>query len=163
MTDTIAPRNRQLEMTQAVLDQALETHGFDFGVFISVRVSPDGRCKVECALSGDGRSRHGRAGARLAEDGVMSGKKTTQLGQSGKYDEITENLCRDLNAGAVVLIVLEGRHGTGMSVAAQPDHRGLAFGEGLAELLRTAAGKLDSGEVTGPRGARFTNWPKEET
>ncbi len=53
-----------------MLDQALAEHGFDFGVFISVKVAPDGRCKVECALSGDGPSdlaRHmGKVLRRLA-------------------------------------------------------------------------------------------------
>jgi hypothetical protein len=56
MTDTLAPRNTQLAVTQQVLDRALSDHGFDFGVFISVQVAADGRCKVECALSGDGPS-----------------------------------------------------------------------------------------------------------
>lgn len=54
MNDTLAPRNRQLALTHAVLADALEKHRFDFGVFISVVVTPDGTCKVELALSGDG-------------------------------------------------------------------------------------------------------------
>lgn len=54
MNDTLAPRNRQLALTQAVLEEALEKHRFDFGVFISVIVAPGGECKVELALTGDG-------------------------------------------------------------------------------------------------------------
>lgn len=54
MNDILAPRNVQLEVTKTVLDDALERHGFDFGVFISVKVSPDGRCHLECAVTGDG-------------------------------------------------------------------------------------------------------------
>lgn len=59
MTDTIAPPNPQLEATKRVLDDALEKHGFDFGVFISVVVNVETgqlQLQVELALTGDGPS-----------------------------------------------------------------------------------------------------------
>lgn len=38
MNDTLSTASHQLVATQRVLDEALARHGFDFGVFISVRV-----------------------------------------------------------------------------------------------------------------------------
>lgn len=88
-------------------------------------------------------------------------ERTTQLGREGKYDQIAQTLCKDLKAGAVVLVVLDGRHGNGMSVSASPGHQELAFGVGLAELLHKMAEQLETGAVTGPAGARFTSGGEE--
>ena len=89
--------------------------------------------------------------------------ETKQVGRAGKYDEIAERLCKDLKAGAIVLIVVDGRHGHGMAVSVngQSDHRMLAFGDGLAELLHASARQLETGAVAGPAGARFTSGLKE--
>lgn len=84
-------------------------------------------------------------------------ERSTQLGRAGKYDQVAKNLCTDLKAGAVVLIVVDGRHGNGMSVSAKAGNEGLAFGEGLAELLRKMAEQLETGAVAGPSGALFTS------
>lgn len=51
-------------------------------------------------------------------------KLTKQVGDAGKYDEIAERLSLDLNAAAVVLVVVGGRHGDGMSVALDPMRMG---------------------------------------
>lgn len=89
--------------------------------------------------------------------------KTTQVGREGKYDEIAQRLCHDLKAGAVVLIVINGRLGNGMSVSASAGNEGLAFGDGLADLLHAMAGQIESGNVTGPAGARFTSGLEEQS
>lgn len=84
-------------------------------------------------------------------------KHTAQQGSAGRYDEICERLGLDLKAAAVVLIVVEGRHGSGMSVSVDPKGghaRMLVGGDLLSALLRKMADQLDAG--AGPGGARFT-------
>lgn len=88
----------------------------------------------------------------------MSAKrKPAQVGRAGRYDEIAERLAHDLKAAAVVLLVVDGRHGNGMSISADPRRGGapLALGDGLAALLRIMADKLDSGEAS-PNGVRLS-------
>jgi hypothetical protein len=83
--------------------------------------------------------------------------KTTQVGNAGKYDQISERLSLDLKADVVLLLVLNGRHGTGLSVSANPAKPGAlekAHGGGLAAMLRYAADALDAGEPA--NGARIT-------
>lgn len=82
-------------------------------------------------------------------------KVTSQEGRSGRYDEICERLSLDLKAAATVLIVVGGRHGSGMSVSIDPKGGLLqmAMGGGeLADLLRSMADQLDAG--AGPNGVR---------
>jgi hypothetical protein len=76
-------------------------------------------------------------------------KKETQVGPEGKYEHIVAQLTRDLDADHVVLVVINGRHGTGCSTG----HReGLAVRgvEILPGLLRNVASQLDGG--AGPDG-----------
>jgi len=83
-------------------------------------------------------------------------KHTFQQGHAGRYDEICERLALDLKAAAAVLIVIGGRHGSGMSVSVDPKGglTGVAMGgDELAALLREMAEKLEAGE--GPDGARY--------
>ena len=83
--------------------------------------------------------------------------KTTQHGNRGKYDEISERLSLDLKADVVLLLVLNGRHGTAMSVSVNPAKPGAlekAHGGGLAAMLRYAADAIDAGEQ--PNGVRTT-------
>jgi hypothetical protein len=94
---------------------------------------------------------------------VAMTERSTQLGREGKYDQIALALCKDLKAGAIILVVVDGRHGNGMSVSAGPQHLGLAMGTGLAELLRKMAEQLETGAVTGPAGARFTSRGEESS
>lgn len=82
-------------------------------------------------------------------------RHTFQQGRSGRYDEICERLGLDLKAAAAVLIVIGGRHGSGMSVSIDPKGglTGVAMGgDELAALLREMADKLDAGQ--GPDGVR---------
>lgn len=84
-------------------------------------------------------------------------KRTVQDGRSGNYDAICERLSLDLKAAAVVLLVIGGRHGSGMSVSVDPKGgiaRVAMGGNELAALLREMADALEAGE--GPAGARVT-------
>lgn len=84
-------------------------------------------------------------------------KATVQHGRAGRYDEICERLSLDLKASATVLVVIQGRLGTGMSVCIDPKggHAHMLMGgHELAALLRECADKLDGGQ--GPDGARET-------
>jgi hypothetical protein len=84
-------------------------------------------------------------------------KTTLQEGHAGNYDIVCERLGLDLKAAAVVLLVLGGRHGSGMSVCIDPKG-GLSQvamgGLELASLLRECAEKIEAGH--GPQGARYT-------
>lgn len=77
------------------------------------------------------------------------GKKML-YGVPSKYDQITTNLCRDLKAKAVVLMVIEGREGTGMCVATRPDSVGFGHPEVLGDFLRSMADTMSAG--VGPEG-----------
>jgi hypothetical protein len=91
-------------------------------------------------------------------------RKTSQTGHAGKYDEICERLSLDLKASAVVLIVVDGRHGHGMSVSVDPAKPGavaMATGGELAQLIRNVADQLDAGEA--PGGVRGTVIVGEES
>jgi hypothetical protein len=82
---------------------------------------------------------------------------TGQSGNKGAYDHISENLSRDLKADAVLLLVVKGRLGTGLSVsvnAAKPGAMEMSMGGGLAAVLRRIADQLDAGEP--PNGIRTT-------
>lgn len=83
-------------------------------------------------------------------------KHTVQAGNAGKYDQICERLGLDLKAAAVVLIVVDGRHGNGMSVCIDPkgEHADIGGGAQLAELLRRMAEMIEAGER--PDGTRLT-------
>ena len=83
--------------------------------------------------------------------------KTYQSGNAGKHDEACERLSLELDASAVVLIVVDGKHGSCMSVSVNPARPGaaqLASGARLAAMLRYAADHLDAGER--PNGVRAT-------
>jgi len=87
----------------------------------------------------------------------MTDTKTSQVGNAGKYDETTERLSVELDATAIVLIVIDGKRGNGMSVSVNPARPGaleMFAGAGLARVLRAAADKLDGGER--PNGIRVT-------
>jgi hypothetical protein len=87
------------------------------------------------------------------------GKKTTQVGQASRYQGICEQLGHDLKATAVVLIVVDGRMGSGFCCSIAPEKPGaveLSHGGGLAATLRVMADRLESGE--GPSGVGFTEF-----
>lgn len=71
-------------------------------------------------------------------------------GTPSRYDAICTQLCRDLKAKGVILIVLEGREGNGMAVAARSDFPQFGMPEVLAPYLRALAETMDSG--VGPGG-----------
>ncbi len=84
-------------------------------------------------------------------------KRVIQQGKAGNYDEICERLSLDLKAAALVLLVIGGRHGSGMSVSVDPKGglSGVAMGgDELAAMLREMADMIEAGE--GPSGHRFT-------
>lgn len=71
-------------------------------------------------------------------------------GTPSRYDAICTQLCRDLKAKGVILIVHEGREGTAMAVAARPEFAQFGMPEVLAPYLRMLAATMDSG--VGPQG-----------
>lgn len=60
---------------------------------------------------------------------------------AGKYDLLAENLIRQLDAEAVVVIVMGGPKGNGMSLSARAGV-GLRDPVGLARVLRHAADEI---------------------
>ncbi len=66
-------------------------------------------------------------------------------GTPSRYDAICTQLCRDLKAKAVILIVAEGREGNGMSVAGREEYATIGLPHTLAAYLRHLADKLDDG------------------
>jgi hypothetical protein len=84
------------------------------------------------------------------------GKKTTQVGEASRYQDICGQLGHDLKATACVLIVVDGRLGNGLCVAidpSRPNARDLAHGGGLAAMLRNMADVIEGGEQ--PAGVGF--------
>lgn len=84
-------------------------------------------------------------------------KHTVQQGAAGNYDAVCERLSLDLKAAGTVLIVIGGRHGSGMSVTLDPKGgvtENPMGSDELARMLREVADKLDDGE--GPCGTRIT-------
>lgn len=89
-------------------------------------------------------------------------KRTVVSGREGKYDDISERLSLDLKAKAVVLVVIEGRLGSGMSVSIDPKREGafeLAQGGGLAEIMMKVA--LDLAGGARPEGVVATEYEPE--
>ena len=85
----------------------------------------------------------------------MAKKVVIQEGRGGKFDEICERLARDLKASAVVLVVVGGQRGTGMSVSVDPNggHASLTVGgDELAAILFEVAERIAAG--AGPAGIR---------
>lgn len=90
------------------------------------------------------------------------GKRTRQVGQPAKYQDICERLGHDLKAAACVLIVIDGRLGDGMSVSIdqkRPGAHELAYGGGLAGLLRGMADSIEGGQQ--PLGVAYTEFEKD--
>jgi hypothetical protein len=82
-------------------------------------------------------------------------------GQAGRYDEVGEQLLRDLKADGIVLIVMGGRLGQGMSCAVDPNKPGgreLAMGFTMPELLESIAAMIRLGieQSHGPDGIVVT-------
>lgn len=71
------------------------------------------------------------------------------MGTPSKYDAICTQLCRDLNAQAVVLMVLEGREGNGMSCAGRGQYATIGMPHVLSAYLRGLADKIDAGQPEG--------------
>lgn len=77
------------------------------------------------------------------------GKKTTQVGEAARYQAICEQLGHDLKATACVLIVVDGRMGSGFCCNINPSKPGaieLSHGGGLARMLRIMADRMEAGE-----------------
>lgn len=78
------------------------------------------------------------------------------IGHPGRYDEHAARVLRETEADAVVLVVVNGKKGFGMSVSADPEKPGsiqLASGRDLPALLRTMADLIEGG--AGPDGLRM--------
>lgn len=71
-------------------------------------------------------------------------------GKPSRYDAICTQLCRDLKAKAVILIVAEGREGNGFAVAGREDYATIGAPSVLSAYLRHIADAVDEGE--GPAG-----------
>lgn len=77
----------------------------------------------------------------------------TVVGHAGRYDDIAEKALREADAKGVVLIVIEGKHGFGMSVPTRPE-AAIGVNMHLPALLRAAADLIEQGH--GPDGVRIT-------
>ena len=91
------------------------------------------------------------------------GKRTVVSGREGKYDDIVERLSLDLKAKAVVLVVIDGRLGSGMSVSIDPRREGafeLAQGGGLALIMARVAEDIARGY--GPEGVVVAEFGPEK-
>ncbi len=86
----------------------------------------------------------------------MKDRDTKQIGVPAKYQDVTERLCKDLKADAVILMVINGRKGTGMCVST--NEKGAVFGHPamLAEFFRLNASVIESG--SGPEGVAETTF-----
>lgn len=76
-----------------------------------------------------------------------------QAGSPGAYDQEAERLLVEMRAKAVVVIVLEGKRGFGMSVSCSPN-AAAQMHVALPALLRAVADGIDGG--AGPDGVRVT-------
>ena len=75
-----------------------------------------------------------------------------QVGTPGRYDAIAEKALLEAGADMVVLLVINGRHGMGLSVPCTL--RGLAGQALLPALLRSIADDIEASQ--GPSGVRIT-------
>ena len=83
------------------------------------------------------------------------------FGTEGRYDEHAIRVLKATEATAVVLIVVGGNKGYGLSVAVDPrspEGIGIGMGERLPELLRLAADAIEN--ASGPDGLRVTEREK---
>lgn len=78
------------------------------------------------------------------------GKTKMLAGTPSRYDTICTQLCRDLQAKGVILIVAEGRDGNGMAVAGRGDFATIGLPHVLAAYLRSLADTIEAGN--GPQG-----------
>lgn len=80
-------------------------------------------------------------------------RKEKVVGHAGRYDDIAIRAREEAGAKGVVLIVVDGKHGFGMSVPTRP---GAAVGVNmhLPALLRSVADLIEQGH--GPDGVRVT-------
>lgn len=72
------------------------------------------------------------------------------FGTASRYDAVCTQLCRDLKAKGVVLLVVEGREGNGMAVAARPDFAEFGMPHVLGPFLAGIAATMAEG--AGPAG-----------
>lgn len=80
----------------------------------------------------------------------------TTIGHPGRYDAHAARVLRETKADGVLMVVLNGDKGFGMSFSVDPKKPGavaLASGVGLAEMLRAIANDIDGG--AGPDGVRL--------
>lgn len=70
-------------------------------------------------------------------------------GTPSRYDTICTQLCRDLKAKAVILIVAEGREGNGLAVAGREDYAMIGHPKALSAYLRGLADNIEGGEPGG--------------
>ncbi len=82
---------------------------------------------------------------------------TQQIGTAGHYDAIAGRAREEAEAQAVVLIVINGRHGNGFSVqeAVPPGGLPIIIGERLADLLRIMADHIEAGASPNGIHGRF--------
>lgn len=74
------------------------------------------------------------------------------VGHAGRYDDIAIRALKEAQAKGVVMIVIEGKHGFGMSVPTLPEAIGVSMH--LPALLRSVADLIEQGH--GPDGVRLT-------
>jgi len=80
-------------------------------------------------------------------------RKERVVGHAGRYDDIAIRALEEAGAKGVVLIVVEGKHGFGMSVPTRPE-ASIVVNMQLPALLRSVADLIEQGH--GPDGVRVT-------
>lgn len=75
------------------------------------------------------------------------------VGHAGRYDEIAIRALMEAQAKGLVMIVIDGKHGFGLSVSALPESA-VAVNMSLPELLRRVADCIEQRAV--PDGIRVT-------
>ena len=75
------------------------------------------------------------------------------VGHAGRYDDIAVRALGDAEAEGVVLLVVNGKRGFGMSVSTRPE-ASIVVNMQLPALLRSVADLIEQGH--GPDGVRIT-------
>lgn len=79
--------------------------------------------------------------------------KEQVVGHEGNYDVEAQRLLEEQQAKAVVVVVIDGKKGFGMSVSTFPQHA-IQMHFALPQILRSVADSIDGG--AGPDGVRVT-------
>lgn len=78
----------------------------------------------------------------------------SQAGHAGRYDAEAMRVLVEQDAKVVVLVVMEGKLGFGLSVSVRPEAATAVYGAKLAAILHAVADQIGGGAP--PDGVRLT-------